>query len=184
MVYLFGLCSVLDVCIEFVYFNVNEGLCLLFNWIIYFLDRIINDEKQFEFGIIWFWDGNLNIQFGFLYEFNYFDLFVLNYDEGNSYEFEKVEDKMLQQLLLLLLFIEGIWRKKLFLVSIVDKSEIVSIGMLEFDLNEFQFSVGYYKKFKFILLLLRKNDLNCVFDILNYIVEGFDFDDVIKMNII
>lgn len=45
MVYLFGLCSVLDVCIEFVYFNVNEGLCLLFNWIIYFLDRIINDEK-------------------------------------------------------------------------------------------------------------------------------------------
>lgn len=79
---------------------------------------------------------------------------------------------------------KGIWRKKLFLVSIVDKSEIVSIGMLEFDLNEFQFSVGYYKKFKFILLLLRKNDLNCVFDILNYIVEGFDFDDVIKMNII
>lgn len=45
MVYLFGLCSVLDVCIEFVYFNVNEGLCLLFNWIIYFLERIINDKK-------------------------------------------------------------------------------------------------------------------------------------------
>lgn len=32
--------------------------------------------------------------------------------------------------------------------------------------------------------LLRKNDLNFVFDILNYIVEGFDFDDVIKINII
>lgn len=39
MVHLLGLCSVLDVCIESVYPNANEGLRPLFNRTIYPLDR-------------------------------------------------------------------------------------------------------------------------------------------------
>lgn len=87
MVHLLGLCSVLDVCIESVYLNANEGLRPLFNRTIYPLDRTTNDEKQPEFGIIWSRDGNLNTQPGFSYEPNHFALLVPNYDEGNSYEF-------------------------------------------------------------------------------------------------
>lgn len=184
MVHLLGLCSVLDVCIESVYPNANEGLRPLFNRTIYPLDRTTNDEKQPEFGIIWSRDGNLNTQPGFSYEPNHFALLVPNYDEGNSYEFEKVEDKMSQQSLLSSFFTEGTRRKKLSSVSTADKSEIASTGTLEPDSNEPQPSVGHHKKFKSIPSLSRKNDLNCSFDISNYIADGPDLDDATKINII
>lgn len=74
--------------------------------------------------------------------------------------------------------------KKLSSVSTADKSEIASTGTLEPDSNEPQPSVGHHKKFKSIPSLSRKNDLNCAFDISNYIAEGPDLDDATKINII
>lgn len=85
---------------------------------------------------------------------------------------------------LLSFFTEGTRRKKLSSVSTADKSEISSTGTLEPDSNEPQPSVGHHKKLKSIPSLSRKNDLNCAFDISNYIAEGPDLDDSTKINII